>query len=301
MNGKELKVAELELKFGGTPRMVNVFGVFRYKPNNGLYVIYADVGTTYDYICYGATHIKNDSILSMSSNKKEDQDAIKEYIFKVTSGEKLDNFEMIPLDNIKEIEIISSKNFEIKKEVLNSLIDKTIPKKEMTEEEKSNLEKQNNKKKSPVKTIVLVFLLLIIAGYGYMYFIVGDNNKGAVKTIYCKRSYNHQELNNVTVDEEKKYIFDNSDKLAKLEEKTTYKFNTEDTYLDFINKSLYYNYMPEKNNDTTGDYIIDNDNKKFITNAKTIIDESYGESVEYEEILSINKRDNYICEEKIEK
>ena len=33
MNGKELKVVEYDLKFGQKPRMVNVFGVFRYKPN----------------------------------------------------------------------------------------------------------------------------------------------------------------------------------------------------------------------------------------------------------------------------
>ncbi len=59
--------------------------------------------------------------------------------------------------------------------------------------------------------------------------------------------------------------------------------------------------MPEDNNDTTGDYKIDNDNKEFTTNATTTIDESYGESVEYEEILSLNTKDNYTCEEKIEK
>ena len=95
MNGKELKVAELELKFGGKIRLVNVFGVFRYKPNNGLYVIYADVGTIYDYVCYGTSHVKNNSILCMSSNKPEDIEAVKEYIFKTINEEPLDDFEVI--------------------------------------------------------------------------------------------------------------------------------------------------------------------------------------------------------------
>lgn len=300
MNGKELKVADLELKFGGHSRIVNVFGVFKYKPNNGLYVIYADVDTTYDYVCYGTSHVKNDSILSMSSNKPEDIEAIKEYIFKVTSGQNLDNFEIIPLDNINEIEIISSKNFEIKKEVLNSLIDKTIPKKELTPEEKKEKEK-NSKKKSPIKTLLLICLLLIIAGCGYIYFISNSTKEEVVKIIYCKKNYNHNVLNNVVVDEEKTFTFDNYDKLTKLNIVTKYKFNNEDSYLDFINKSLYYNYMPEDNKDTTGSYKIDNDNQTFTTNATTKIDESYGESVEYEEILSINTNDNYKCEEKIEK
>ncbi len=300
MNGKELKVAEYELKFGGQPRLVNVFGVFRYKPNNALYVIYADVGTTYDYVCYGSSHVKNDTILSMSSNKEEDLEVIKEYIFKVIEDEKLDNFEIISLDNIKEIEIISSKNFEIKKEVLERLIDKTIPKKATTTEEEIAKTK-SKKKKSPIKTLLSILLLLIIAGGAYMYYMSTNNTEKVVKVIYCKKSYNHDELSNVTVFEEKTFTFDNYDKLSKLYVKTRYKFNDEESYLDFINKSLFYNYMPEDNNDTTGDYKIDNDNKEFTTNATTTIDESYGESVEYEEILSLNTKDNYTCEEKIEK
>ena len=40
MNGKVLKVVEYNLEFGKQARMVNVFGVFRYLPNNNLYIIY---------------------------------------------------------------------------------------------------------------------------------------------------------------------------------------------------------------------------------------------------------------------
>ena len=302
MNGKELKVAELELKFGGQSRIVNVFGVFRYKPNNGLYVIYADVGTNYDYVCYGTSHVKNDTILSMSSNKPEDIEAVKEYIFKVVNDEKLDNFEIISLDNIKEIEIISSKNFEIKREVLVSLISKTIPKKEEIDNNgKDNENGVKKKKKSPLLTVLLVFLLLIIGGALYLYFVPINGVEKVTKVIYCKKTYNHQTLNNVVVDEEKTFKFNNYDKLDKLEVTTSYKFNTDDSYLDFINKSLYYNYMPDDNEDTTGSYKIDNDNKSFITYATTKIDESYGDAVEYEEVLSVNTSDNYNCEEKIEK
>ena len=78
--GKELKVIQDELTFGGTERLVNVFSVFRYKKNNNLYVIYSDVGNTYPIIYYGSSHIKNNSILSMTC-KEEDSEIIKEYIF----------------------------------------------------------------------------------------------------------------------------------------------------------------------------------------------------------------------------
>ena len=42
MNGKELKVIVYNLTFASSQRLVNVFGVFRYKKNNNLYVIYTE-------------------------------------------------------------------------------------------------------------------------------------------------------------------------------------------------------------------------------------------------------------------
>ena len=108
MNGKELKVEENTLTFGASTRKVNVFGLFKYKPNNNLYVIYTDIDTTYSVVHYGTSHMKNDSILSMSSNKDRDENIIKEYIFKVTEKEDLSNFEIINLDSIEKIEITST-------------------------------------------------------------------------------------------------------------------------------------------------------------------------------------------------
>ena len=298
MNGKELKVAEIELKFGAQARMVNVFGLFRYKPNNGLYVIYSDVGNTYNYVCYGLSHIKNNSILCMNSNKPEDIEAIKEYIYKVTNGEKLDDYEIISLDDVDEIEIISSKNFELKKEVLDILIDKTIPKKQ--EEVKDN--NKSSKKKSPLSTFLLILFLLIIAGGGYLYFMSSNNSSdNGSKIIVCAKQYDSPDLEEVIVEEEKKFIFNNYDKLDKVKVTTRYIFDNEAVYLDFINKSLFYKYMPENNDDTTGSHTIDDANNRFVTYATTVVDESYGDPVEYEEVLSSNTNNNYTCDEKIEK
>ena len=132
MLGKELKVMEYNLTFGKSARIVNIYGLFRYKKNNGLYVLYADVDSGYPVVYYGSSHVKNHSILSIST-KEEDVEIIKEYIFKVTSDEKLDGFEIISLNEIEGIEIISSNRLEIKPEVMNALIDKTIPKKESSD------------------------------------------------------------------------------------------------------------------------------------------------------------------------
>ena len=120
MNGKALKVIEYNLSFGQNARLVNVFGMFRYKKNNYLSVLYDDVGSTYSVIIYGGSHIKGNSILSIGC-KPEDVEIVKEYIFKTINGEDLSDFEIISLENIEGIEIISSNRLELKSEVINSL------------------------------------------------------------------------------------------------------------------------------------------------------------------------------------
>lgn len=297
MNGKELKVTENELKFGAKTRFVNVFGVFKYKPNSGLYVIYADVDTKNSYVCYGTAHSKNGNILCMHSNKPEDTEAVKEYIFKVINEEKLDDFELISLEEAKEIEIIASKNFEIKADVLEKLVEKTIPKKIVTEE----IEKKPKKKKSPLVSILIILLLVLIGGTGYIYYDSIKASNNISKVIYCTKQYDHDELQYVTVDEEKTFKFDHNDILKELDVTTKFTFNNEEAYLDFINKNTFYKYMPADDDDTTGDFKNDTDNRVFITHATTKIDESYGDPVEYETILTNNNTEHYTCEEKIEK
>ena len=71
MNGKVLKVVEYNLTFGETTRQINVYGLFRYKKNNNLYIVYSDTNTKYNYVSYGSSHIKNQSVLSMKVNNKE--------------------------------------------------------------------------------------------------------------------------------------------------------------------------------------------------------------------------------------
>ena len=298
LNGKELKVVEYDLKFGQKPRMVNVFGVFKYRPNNNLYVIYADVDTTYSYVSYGSSHVKNDSVLSMSCNKDKDEEIIKEYIFKVTKKEKLDDFEMISLDNITDIEIISSNNLEIKKEVMNKLVDLTIPKKK---EEKKEVKKTSKKKsRFGCKILIFLFLILLVAGAFYFYTKPKGNDNDVAKNIVCTKTYAHEELEGVSVDEEKTFNFNNSDSLLEVDAVTLYRFDSEENYLNFINKALYYKYMPD-GSDTTGGWTPDDEAHTFKMIEKIEVDEGYDDSTNYEEVLAVSRKDGYTCNENIEK
>ena len=300
MNGKELKVVEYDLKFGQKPRMVNVFGVFKYKPNNNLYVVYADVDTNLSYVSYGSSHVKNDSILSMSCNKDKDEEIIKEYIFKVTNKEEIDNFEIISLDDISGIEIISSNKLEIKKDVLDSLVKLTIPVKEKKED---NIEKKTpkKKKKSSLKFMLIFIIMLMIVSMGAYIFVMPKTEDNRVfKNIVCTKSYSHEDLINVNVDEEKKFNFNNSDNLLNVDVTTIYNFNDEEVYLEFINKALYYKYMPD-DSDNNGGWVNNDDAHTFKMIEKINVDEDYDEPTRYEDVLSTLKKDGYTCNENIEK
>lgn len=292
MNGKELKVAENNLTFGVSARMVNVFGVFKYKPNNSLYVIYADVNTKYNFVDYGSSHVKNNSVLSMSCDPSKAEEIIKEYIYKVTNQEELDNFEIISLKEIEQIELISSNKLEIKMEVLNKLVELTIPKKEVATEEKKV---KQLKKKSPLKTFLLILIILVIGMFAYIYFIILNQEESIAKTITCTKSYNHNELKSVIVDEEQVFNFNNTDTLESVDINNLYKFQTEDSYLDFINRGLYYRYMPDEN--TEGGWSQDDEAHTFKIITKDRVDTAYNKPTNYEEVLSYYKNEGYTCQE----
>lgn len=299
MNGKELKVTEYNLTFGKTPRIVNVFGLFKYKKNNNLYVVYSDKGNEYSIVYYGGSHVKNNTILSMSANKEGDEKIIKEYISKITKKGELENFEILSLDKIDEIEIISSNKIEVKPEILNSLVELTIPKKK-EDNSSNNIKKTTKNKKSPLKMLLILFVLVIIGLGAYMYLAISFPNEETSKVIKCKKVYEHETLNNVEVEYEKDFNFNNLDTLKSVNIDVLYRFSDENNYLDFINKGLYYTYMPDDIK-TDGETFQNNEEYTFRLKTNELVDSSYDKPTNYEEVLSYYTNEGYTCDEDIEK
>lgn len=292
MNGKELKVVEYNLTFGSNARLVNVFGLFRYKKNNSLYVIYTDVAANYNIVYYGSSHVKGNNILCMSC-KEEDIEIIKEYIYKISNNEELDNFEIISLDDINGIEIITSNRLEIKPEVLSDLIEKTIPKKEeKTVEKKGNNVKKKGRNKALFLTLFLV--VLVIGVFSYLTSI--QDKKTIAKMITCEKTFDDRKIS-ASVSESNIFYFNNQDTLENIETTDIYKFNTESDYQDFINKGTMYKYMPDDS--INGGYKQDDENYSFTIVTKEEIDINYDKPTKYEEVLSYNKREGYTCDEKL--
>ena len=292
MLGKELKVVEYNLTFGGKDRFVDVFGVFRYKKNNNLYVLYTDVHTNYPIIYYGSSHIKNNSILCMNC-KEEDVEIIKEYVFKVTEGEALDSFEIIPLENIEGIEIISSKKLEVKMEIIHALVDKVLPKKEKKEEVSVKVVK----KKSAVSFMLkLMIILAILVGGTYVYFITLQRDDVVIKTITCNKVTSEQKVN-ASVKETMVLNFNNKDILDNIETTKVFQFTNDLDYENFINKGTMYKYMPDDH--TRGGFDQDADLRTFTIIINEKVESNYQKPTDYEEVLNYYKREGYDCDEKI--
>ena len=291
MNGKELKVVEYDLTFGNKARMVNVFGLFRYTKNNGLYVIYADVGTTYNVINYATSHVKGESILAMTP-RDQDTEIIKEYIYKVTNGEKLDGFEILSLEGVNSIEIIASDKLEVKPEVLVSLIDKTIPKKEVVVPDKKN---DALKKKSPAKTLLIFIIFLALLAGGAYYYLTRANETSDAKMLLCKKTSNDSSIH-ARIDESMNQSFSRNDELDNIETTKVFVFDSSEDYEDFINKGTMYKYMPDEED---GGYKQDDDAHTFTIIINEKVGQSYDKPTKYEEVLSYNKREGYTCDEKI--
>ena len=292
MIGKVLKVKQNNLEFGVSDRYVNVLGVFKYKPNANTYIIYTDIDTKYNLVYYGSGHVRQDIALCMKCRDKvTEEEYIKEYIFKILENEALDNFEIINLDNINTLEIIASDQLEVKAEVLTSLRDILLPKKEEVVEEKVIKTKG---KKSILPLLLVVVIVAIALGGGYYYLFGNISEDTTEKSITCTKKYPHTVLV-ATIEEENKYNFDNYDKLKSINTTLVYQFNSA-SYQDFIMKGTYYKYMPD---DKDGGFSKDDDKYTFTTITKEVIDTSYNKPTNYEEVLSSNKKNGYTCIEEI--
>lgn len=295
MNGKVLKVVQYNLEFGAKDRYVNVFGCFRYLPNGNLYLLYADVDMKYNIVYYGSGHVKGSSVLVMQCRSLEEVEIIKEYIFKVTNGDNLDNFEMISLDMIEGIEIIASAKLDVKPDILLKMVDIIIPKKEEVVEIVKKEEKVVKEKKKKSKKLLLILIILLVVCGTFYFFFMRETSSDVAKQIVCEKKYNHDTLK-ATVEEISAYNFNVKDILERIDTTMTYSFSEED-YQKFILKGTYYRYLPDDDND--GGYKLDDNNYQFKVIMKKEVDISYNKPTAYEEVLTYYKGQGYTCTEEI--
>jgi len=297
MNGKLLKVKQNNLEFGGHDRYVNILGCFKYKTTSNVYIVYSDTDTKYNIIYYGSGHIRQGVALCMACREKSEEEIIKEYIFKITQKESIDNFEVLSLEELEEIEIIDSGKIEVKPEILTELIKIVMPKPEIKEKQKDQSKQKTKKKRTPLKGIIIGLLIVGLLFGGYQVIQNLSSKDNIQKSITCSTSYLQEDLN-ATIEETNKYNFDANDKLKSINTTSVYKFNEKD-YQNFILKGIYYKYMPSSNEE--GSWNKNDEEYTFQVTTKKKIDTSYNEPTNYEEVLSYYKTKGHVCTEEIEK
>ena len=286
--GKKIKVNDFNMEFGRQAKFVNLICFYKYQKDNNLYAIYCDdTNIPYGIINFGTAHIKGNSLIVIGS-KDPDQEMIKEFTYKLSNNETLDNFEIQDITNINAIELVSPNKLEIKKEILASIVDKVIPKPKKVEKPVKNSSK---KKKNTLLPLLLVLIFICIIVYFFV-FKTNEEKDNTTKMIICTRETKSKNLA-ANVIEDNTYNFNPNDKLEYINKSTTYKFYSEDDYIDFIDKGLYYTYIPDDN----GGFTLDDNNYSLKVIEKETIKDNYSLPTDYEKALKYYKEEGYNCTE----
>lgn len=276
MSGKVLKVSSNDLYGNVDDRIVRVYACFCHTKYMNNYVVFSIEGDT-KKLCYGSIHLKNNSLVIFSV-----KDDVKKYILDFLNeymNNKLIEFEIMKIDNINKVELVSYSQMEYDNLLL--LDEKTIPKLTVKQE-------VTVKEKKPV-FMYLIILVLILFGLGItlLYF------KPELFTIKYKGldCVNNVYDNNIELyyDIEKSIVFDTKDKLSSIDVTRTYTFLESDVYFDFKNGDNHNQYF------TNGEgykYIDEELKFKLFYQEDSVIDD-------YDEMLTYLKREGFSCVERV--
>ena len=157
--------------------------------------------------------------------------------------------------------------------------------------EEPKVEKQVVKtKKSNGKFIIFLLFLVALGFGGYVYL---NNNPELIygKNIYyeCTKKYQNNELG-TAINELVDITFNNSKILTKHTKQITYKFNDSDTYYEFKEKNLKYNYIEESGADKFAD-----EDLSYILDVEYNLNKDYKLPKDYDKLLDYYKVKDYSC------
>lgn len=271
MMGKILKISSNDLYGNTDERKVAVFACFNHKRYMNKYVIFSIIGEfDKNKLYYGSIHLKTSSLVVFSV-KEEEFNYIKPFIDEyINDNEDFQEYELINLDNIEKIELVSYNSMDCDK--LTYLYDKSIPK----DFSKNTDDGKRNKGSGTLFLYVLLFVLIILLmGISYLYFFPEDFQV-ELKTLKCTNTLYNSRLE-MDYEIEKNINFDKDDKFSNISVTERYKFVDSYQYLQFKDNSDKDEYFK-----IDGSYKYDDDNNQFIVMYKeNSIMEDYVEVFNY--------------------
>lgn len=278
MIGKVIKVNDYNFVYGKETVYVSVYAAFRSKKNGNKYVVYS-----YDNkkIYCGTLFIRNKELIVMNS-KDNVNEIIRDFLDLFMNSSFADKYETISLNEIESVEIIDESvyNFDIDVDKLYNL---TIPKIEVSREEKKL---KNKKKKLSFSSICLIILFIVIISF---FFVNSEVIMGKNIKYVCSTSYLHKDIP-ASVNEDITLTFRNNGQVLSIEIKSDYIFNDYNYYKEFKNKSYFYKYFEE--GDT---YKFDDVNYTYRLFSEVNIEEEYFLPEDKDELVSYYKEKSYEC------
>lgn len=277
MIGKVLKENDYKFEYGKETVYVNVFGGFKYKKNASKYIVYS-----YDNnkLFYGNLFIRNDEIIVMT-DKEDPSLIVKEFVSNILNNKKSDEFEIIPLDKVKSIQIIDEASCDFDVDI-SKLKDLTIPKLESVVQVEG---KPKKRKFSIVGVgIFLVFAIITLFFFVNPQFITGEN-----KEYSCVKNYIHDKLP-ADVSEKVDLEFTSKGKIIDINIISDYQFNDSDYYTEFRDKNYFYQYFSD--GDT---YKFEDEDQIFRLFSKIDTEVDYFMPSDLDELIKYYEDNGYSC------
>lgn len=276
MNGKILKIVNNDLYGNVDEREVVVFASFLQKKYMNRYIIFTFKGE-YDKnkLYYGSIHLKNNSLVVFNIRQQE-VNFVNEFITMYLNGKLNEEYEIIDINSISKIELVSYNVMDFDK--LSLLDELSISKKN-----KNNMVESDNEKKPIFLYILLFVLILITLGITYLYFNP-DSFKVEYKKLNCTLTEQIDELNLPYVIN-REVLFDNKDKVKSVNVTEVYTFLESEAYYDF------------KENNRQYEYFSNNGSYKYDDNSLSLIIMYSDKSIvlDYNEMLGYLKNEGYNC------
>lgn len=274
MIGKTLKIKDINMSFKQKAQYVSVFACFSHLKYNESYIIYSKKDEYNKGILYmGTIHIKNDSIIIFDV-KEEKQNIILDFVNKLISNEYHNEYSVIDISNINDIEIVSVSSRVISTDIINNLDNLTI--------EKPKIDKASEEKNETLAYLYFTLFIFIGLFACAIYFVLNqDKYFKPDKNVICTLSSYSEEVK-ANYEENVYLTFSKGEDLSKINRQIKYTFDSETEY----NYFKYNNLWSEFN---IVSYKFDDDNKTFIYNDNfTTLITQYDELINYYTDLDYN-------------
>ncbi len=287
--GKKVMIKDYQFNFGGNNSEYYVFACFKY--HGEIFAIYANTVNPEYKLFYGSAHITNDILVVLGTMNPKEVDSIKNFIVKLINNQDISEYEIISLDKVNRIEIIGANDFPLKKDIIDKLIDISIPKDDTKKEDVVLIKTDPVKKKKYSKFIALILFIIIGFGGAFVY-LNREIIFGSEKEVICVKQLDN--AYNATVDQTILFKFNNQDVLTGYTMTNLYTFETDEDYQDFSLAGRYFHIFDNVSSDMLT--LVPNvENKTYQVGYTMSPLVDYFGPTEYYSVFDYYETDGYTC------